>query len=118
MSGIQINTEQPIEDKQSITLEIKKYKCSSQRRYHADPEYRQIVLNRVKAKYEAVREENKKKKDIKKKLFSLEEEIINLKKEKREAIAKYINEIEDMYKEKIVDIEDTIEQIKSSMVKK
>ena len=116
MSGIQVNTEQPIEEKPAINLEVRKYKCSSQRRYHSDPEYRQIVLNRVKAKYDAVREENKKKKEIRKKLYSLEEQIVNLKKQKKDEITKAMNEIEERYRDKLVDLEDEMEQVKTNIL--
>jgi hypothetical protein len=58
-------------------------------------------------------------KELKNKIYELEQSIINLKKEKKEKIDKCIEEliknIDFEYKEKVVDIQDQIEKIKTSI---
>jgi hypothetical protein len=95
------------------------FKSSSHRRYCNDPTYREIVINRVKDRYKKTKEQNLKKKELKNKIYELEQSIINLKKEKKEKIDKCIEEliknIDFEYKEKVVDIQDQIEKIKTSI---
>ena len=59
---------------ENITLDVavsRVYKSSSHRRYYNDPSYREIVINRVKDRYKKTKEQNQKKKEIKNKIFEL-----------------------------------------------
>jgi hypothetical protein len=117
MSEIQVNSNEVIIDTPVQSTRV--FKSSSHRRYYNDPAYREIVKDRVKARYLKTKEENLKKKELKTQIYELEQKIIDLKKEKKEKIDKSIGEliknIDFEFKEKQVDIEDQIDKLKTSI---